>query len=470
MNTAADKHTPLTPITAPWVHEIVRNKKLLNEAIAHHHSPINIHDVRSFEENIAGFKSVFQKYELKHQVFFARKANKALAFVKSAKRIGAGIDTASFRELDQVLHEGVPATQIVLTAAVKNSRLLELAIKNQIPITIDNIDECNLIHETCEKLNTQAQILVRVSGFEFMGHQMQSRFGFAIDIAKDLISQTLASLFPRFNYIGLHFHLNGYSIPQRAEALLQCLVLSDSLRTEGIDTQVIDIGGGYLINYLSSRQEWDLFIAELKSSVLHQRSAVTYDRDPLGMTILDGRIYGEPAVYPYYNEVNKAQFLEEILVYKNSDGIPIHQLIHDRSIEIRIEPGRSTLDQAGITVAKVAFRKPDTNGELLIGLEMNRTQLRSSSADFLSDPIHLSTAAHSEEEEYYGYLVGAYCLEQEFILKRKIKFNTFPQVGDLILFVNTAGYMMHFYESEAHLFELATNLVYDADKQHLIED
>ncbi|TJZ50583.1 Y4yA family PLP-dependent enzyme [Sphingobacterium olei] len=466
----AYKHTPLTPIIASWVNEIIRNKQLIQGAIEQHHSPINIHHLRSFEENITAFKAVFKKYELKHQVFFARKANKAISFVKSAKETGAGVDTASFRELDQALKEGVPPHHIVLTAAVKNDRLIALAVKNQIPITVDNIDECNLIHEICEELDTQTPILVRVSGFDFIGHKMSSRFGFDIDLAKELISQTLPSRYPRFNYLGLHFHLNGYSIPQRGEALLQCIALSDLLRAQRIETQIIDIGGGYLINYLSSRQEWDSFLAELKSSVLYQRTPITYDRDPLGMTILDGRIYGEPAVYPYYNEVNKARFLEEILIYKNRDGIPIHELIHDREIELRIEPGRSTLDQAGITVAKVAFRKPDTNGELLIGLEMNRTQLRSSSADFLLDPIHLPATEGSEEEEYYGYLVGAYCLEQEFILKRKIKFNAFPQIGDLIVFVNTAGYMMHFYESEAHLFELAKNLVYNQDLQQLIED
>jgi len=36
-----------------------------------------------------------------------------------------------------------------------------------------------------------------------------------------------------------------------------------------------------------------------------------------------------------------------------------------------------------------------------------------------------------------------------------------PQVGDLVIFVNTAGYMMHFFESSAHLFPLATNLIWN---------
>ena len=47
---------------------------------------------------------------------------------------------------------------------------------------------------------------------------------------------------------------------------------------------------------------------------------------------------------------------------------------------------------------------------------------------------------------------------EEYCLKRKIKFPNFPAIGDIVCFINTAGYMMHFYESQAHLFDLARNL------------
>lgn len=461
------KYAKLTPHTDNWVKKIVQEPAALLESIHKYESPVNILHVPSFVENIKNYETVFNKYELKHQIFFARKANKAIAFVHAAREMGIGVDTASYRELQQTIKAGLSNDQIILTAAVKNRKLIELAIHNNIPIVIDNVDECKLIHDLCSEFKLRAHIIVRISGFIFVSSKLKSRFGFDIDFASTLIAETLPKEYPFFNYLGIHFHLNGYSIPQRAEALLQCIVLVDKLKKQHIETQIIDIGGGFLVNYLQSKSEWNQFFTELKASVLHQRSPVTYDRDPLGMIILDGRIYGEPTVYPYYNECNKGQFLDEILQYKNTDGTPIHQLIKSANVELRIEPGRSALDQAGITVAKIAFRKLDNNGDLLVGLEMNRTQLRSSSADFLLDPIHISIDEYSEED-CYGYLVGAYCLEQEFILKRKIQFKSFPKVGDMILFVNTAGYMMHFYESEAHLFELAKNLVFDETKS-LIE-
>jgi diaminopimelate decarboxylase len=101
---------------------------------------------------------------------------------------------------------------------------------------------------------------------------------------------------------------------------------------------------------------------------------------------------------------------------------------------------------------------------------MNRTQMFSSSADYLLDPIFFPKTKKNEKT-CEVYFVGSYCLEQELILKRKIVLPQTPEIGDLVCFVNTAGYMMHFYESEAHLFDLAKNLVVEkTDKWQVYED
>src|SRR5690606_24826897 len=130
----------------------------------------------------------------------------------------------------------------------------------------------------------------------------------------------------------------------------------DGLRQVGIETFSLDIGGGFLMNYLESRCEWENFHNELKQAVLGAREEVTYMNDPLGMVKIDNRIYGEPTVYPYYNEINGARFLEAILGYQSKKyNDSLSNLIVDRGLEIHMEPGRSMLDQCGVTVAKVAF-------------------------------------------------------------------------------------------------------------------
>ncbi|MEL6896165.1 MAG: Y4yA family PLP-dependent enzyme, partial [Planctomycetota bacterium] len=57
---------------------------------------------------------------------------------------------------------------------------------------------------------------------------------------------------------------------------------------------------------------------------------------------------------------------------------------------------------------------------------------------------------------------GAYCTESEFISQRRFAFPHGIQRGDLVVFPNTAGYLMHFMESRSHQFELAKNLVFDS--------
>jgi diaminopimelate decarboxylase len=58
-----------------------------------------------------------------------------------------------------------------------------------------------------------------------------------------------------------------------------------------------------------------------------------------------------------------------------------------------------------------------------------------------------------------GYLVGAYCIERELLTWRRLRFPRGVEVGDLVVFPNTAGYLMHILESASHQIPLARNLV-----------
>lgn len=464
---------PLTPIMHPWISSITADTDLLRKTIAEYGSPVNIQCLHPFEKNVAAFGTVFREQELDYRIYYARKANKSLSFAAQSYRLSQGIDTASYRELHQCLSLGIPAEYLLCTAAVKTPELLELAIAHGVEVVIDNEDECMLMQQIASTLNRRVSINVRVGGFTVEEQQLHTRFGWDIREAGQFITTSIGegNRFERLHYTGLHFHLNGYSIEQRAEAILQCLALADRLHEGGFRTETLDIGGGILVNYLRSRTEWETFHRTLKDAVEGKTAPITYLNHPLGMTVLDGKPLDEPQVYPYYNTIHQEHFLRHMLEYKASSGSTVAREIRKRGIAMRMEPGRSALDQCGITVARVVFRKSDNRGNLLVGLEMNGTQLRSSSADFLVDPVHIpSTPLVGPDSPAYGFLVGAYCLEQELILKRCIRFKTYPQVGDLMVFVNTAGYMMHFYESEAHQFTLAANTFLESTGGHVVED
>ena len=413
----------------------------------------------SFKQNFKRFDQIFNQHGVKNSVFFARKANKCKSYVWASKEYGFGVDTASLNEIKECIEVGLDPERITVTAAVKNRALLSYVVEHQIPIVLDNLDECELLNQILEETDKSLKVGFRISGFSHNGEKLYSRFGFDIDQILSFISENLSDSgkYKRFKYHGLHFHLNGYSTEQRADALSQTIDVADTLKKSGFETSFIDMGGGILMNYLTSSEEWETFHQALRKSVKSENPEITFQKDLLGMVNVDGELKGEPKVYPYFNDLHQEKFIDKILG-SDKGGMTLANHLITRDIEIRLEPGRSMLDQCGITIAKVAFRKKDSQGRLLVGLEMNRTQMFSSSADFLLDPIFLPQNIN-EDSPCEVYFVGAYCLEQELLLKRKISLNQHPQVGDLVCFVNTAGYMMHFYESEAHLFDLAKNLV-----------
>ncbi|MEB2778628.1 Y4yA family PLP-dependent enzyme [Algoriphagus sp. D3-2-R+10] len=458
----------LTPITSPWMHELMDKKTVLNELLEKYGSPINIHQTDPMEDNFNSYQTVFEELGLKHKIFFARKANKTKGVVQEAYKLGMGIDTASYQEYVQCLEMGIDAKDLIVTAAVKNRKLVEKAVHHGSLLILDNEDECILVQKVAEEQNRKVAIGFRISGFNLKVKKLYSRFGFDMLTIEKFINRNFseAENYNLLDYKGLHFHLNGYSIEERSYALAQCLELSQLLAEKGFKTDFIDIGGGILMNYLKDESEWDYFHQQHRKAVSKLKNEITFGNHALGLEIWGGAIRGESKTYPFWSFITKGDFLRKILSHKTHSNKSVSQIAKNLDIEIRMEPGRSMLDQVGMTVAKVSYRKQDSNGDWLVGLEMNMTQMLSGSADFMLDPFVVYQEEDDEMEPAEVYFTGAYCLERDILLKRKIPLPALPKVGDLVIFVNTAGYMMHFFESSAHLFPLAANLIWNRSAEN----
>ena len=460
----------LTPITSSWMHELFNDQDVLRGLIERYGSPVNIHHLPSFNENSKNYKELFESYGLKYRIFYARKANKSKGLVKQAFASGIGVDTASYKELEQSLSLGGNAENLVLTAAIKTEAQIKLAIENGVPIILDNEDECVLTQSIAKEIGKIANVGFRISGFEVDGEKLYSRFGFDVDEVVDFIGSYVGEqkTFDFLKVTGLHFHLDGYSTHQRSVSLIASITIASTLKDKGHELSFIDIGGGILMNYLEKENEWVTFNENLKKAVVENNNDITFNSNGLGFRLEDGELRGKLNTYPFFNTVNKNSFLKEVLDFIDEEsGLSVASLLLKNDIEIRIEPGRSLLDQVGITVAKVSHRKKDAKGQWLVGLEMNMSQMMSSSADFLLDPFMLYSSEVEKEESVDVFFTGAYCLERDVLLKRKITLPRLPAIGEYVAFVNTAGYMMHFFETEAHLFELSTNLIFTGSNEKL---
>lgn len=115
-----------------------------------------------------------------------------------------------------------------------------------------------------------------------------------------------------------------------------------------------------------------------------------------------------------WQEPTRGAWLTEVL----SGGVA--EALRERGLRLYLEPGRSLVDGCGLTLAEVAFTKTRSDGVPVVGLAMNRTRCRTTSDNFLIDPYLVKRTPPSEEIE--AFLVGAYCIEDELILRRKIRF------------------------------------------------
>ena len=453
---------PLTPRLEPWMQSLVNDERLF-EWVASWGSPLNLITTAPLRRHLDTLNQTAAERQLSFQVFFARKANKCLAFVDAANQLGVGIDVASENELKQVIAAGFDGSRIVCTAAIKTSDLLSLCIQHGVTVVIDNSDEFKILEALAVQLGKGVSVAVRLSGFRHRDQPLYSRFG--VDVSQAISFAQHHWPDPGTHPVrlaGIQFHLDGYCGLQRIDAIEQSLAVIDSLCQRGHDICFLDIGGGFPMSYLNSAEQWEDFWRQHQSALLNERPEITHRNHSLGRVVINGSVEGQPNCYPYYQSPVQAEWLSEILD-QATEGGTIADRIRSANLELRCEPGRSVLDGCGVTVARVEYRKQHRNGHWLIGLSMNRTQCRTTSDDFLVDPILIHTTVERERMsvEMDGYLVGAYCTESELISWRRFQFPSGVDVGDLIMFPNTAGYLMHFLESRSHQFPLANNILFE---------
>lgn len=452
----------------PWQLQVCSRPELMSDWLERYGSPVNLLDLGPMARNAAELQRVAASSELDFKIYFARKANKALAFVDEARRLGLGIDLASERELMQVLERGVPGSALVMTAAVKPTSLLELCVASGTTVVIDNMDELRCVTALADEAKRRVSVALRLSP-TLSDDRLQSRFGFGLDEALAHVdSQWWSDSASSWAVDGVHFHLDGYAAAERVSAVAEALALIDALRRRGHSPSFIDIGGGIPISYLSSAKRWERFWIEHRKGLLGERTPLTFEGHGLGLSAYDGVIVGDPTVYPSYNRLGRGAWLSDVLsgaVESEGGKQTVAEALRDRGLQLRCEPGRALVDGCGLTVARVVYRKQRLDGTWLIGVEMNRTQCRSTSDDFMVDPLLIRADGRGRGMRdpptgpIEGYLVGAYCIERELLTWRRLRFPHGVQVGDIVVFPNTAGYLMHILESSSHQIPLALNLI-----------
>ena len=434
---------PLEPKHFDWSDALLADPERCHQLLEQYGSPVNVLNPAPMQANIDELVEAGRRAGVATKVFYARKANKALIFADTARDTGNGVDVASENELRQVLAHDVPGERIILSAAIKPDRLLQLAIDNGVVISVDNRAEYDRIGALARQAGATAQVAPRLAPDP--DTMPPTRFGERLGDWVGHVREPSKSI----RIVGVHAHLHGYAAADRSAALRECMVLIDALTDAGHTPEFIDIGGGVPMRYLEHEQQW----RDWQDAIGQQRAGyaepMTWKADPLENT------------YPYWQEPTRGTWLEQVL----RDGVA--EGLRERGLRLHLEPGRSLLDGCGVILARVAFVKTRSDGVPLVGLEMNRTQCRTTSDDYLTDPVLVKRTPDGAPLE--AFLVGAYCIEDELILRRKIRFPHGVAAGDIVAIPNAAGYFMHILESASHQIPLAKNVVWPAGELDAID-
>lgn len=446
---------PLTGRLEDWQVALCRDRERLQDLVDRYGSPLNIHDLRAFGRNADELRAAAGDAGVALRIHFARKANRCIAAVDAARSAGLGLDVASLGELDETLAAGVAGPKIVVTAAVKTPGLIERALAVGADLVLDNEDEFATVAARGPDgfpAAVGARLCVTRAGAPAV-----SRFG----LEPQALLAAVDRHHGRISISGLHFHVDGYAPDDRVDGARVALDLADELRRRGHPVEWLDIGGGVPMSYLDDPGEWERFWIAHREGLVGDRPPLTYAGHGLGLLAVDGRTTGTPNVYPAHAPLARGAWLRrvlETLIGVGGRREPLRRAIGRRDMQLRIEPGRSLLDGCGMTAARVVHRT-QRGKDLLVALEMNRTQCRTTADEFPIDPLLVMRAPRAVGRPTTGFLVGAYCVESELLVWRRLVWPFGVEPGDLVVFPNTAGYFMHITESRSHGMPLAANLL-----------
>jgi diaminopimelate decarboxylase len=391
-------------------------------------SPLHVILPQQFERNISCMQKLLQAHEVRHRIMFAKKANKAAAFIAICSKTGIGVDAASAEEISATLSNGVTGPNIVVTGPEKSDRVLRLAILHESTVSVDSISELNRIRVASRIIGKPAHILLRLRP----SSESKSRFGWE----NEEIAKTIQDLSPKDDSValcGLSFHLSGYDLKERADVALEALALLRIARDRGFaNARVLDIGGGLPVRYLAS----DLDHVTLNGEAFH-----------------GGHSFAD--FYPYGTTIDWREGIDAILSYRKTEDGRVGDLCRQYEIELWVEPGRALLDQCGFTLFRIQGVKRRSYSILTVEGTSFSLSEQWFNSEYLPDPVVLSErtskqVSNGRPEEYC--VGGSTCLENDMLswLKRR---STQPlTVGDWLAYLNTAGYQMD--SNESHFHEL----------------
>ncbi|OCG23202.1 diaminopimelate decarboxylase [Gilliamella sp. wkB108] len=293
---------------------LMAEKIAISELAIQYGTPLYIYSAPYITKQFMAYEQAL--IHRKHLVCYAVKANSNLSVLSLLVKSGAGFDIVSQGELERVLKAGADPKKVVFSGVAKSTSEIERALSIGIKcFNVESESELYRIDEIARKLGKIASISLRINpDVDAKTHPYistglrENKFGISYQLAIDVYrkAKTMANI----KIVGIDCHI-GSQLTELApflDATDRILALVDQLKSDNIDIEHVDLGGGL---------------------------GVCYDNEQ------------PPAITSLVTELT-------------------HKLQNYPDIEILFEPGRSIVANAGLLITKVEYTKHQDNNHFAI--------------------------------------------------------------------------------------------------------
>ena len=211
-------------------------------------------------------------------ICYAVKANANLAILKLMQSLGAGFDIVSGGELERVLLAGGAPERVVFSGVGKSTEDIDFAIKTGIGcFNVESAQELDRLEARACLLSSVAPVSVRVNpDVDAQTHPYistglkENKFGVPERQALDMYRRAAAS--SALDVRGIDCHI-GSQIEDSAPYIAardRLFRIVDTLSSEGIDLEHLNLGGGFSIRY---RDESDFDVEAFSRDVAAEVAA-----------------------------------------------------------------------------------------------------------------------------------------------------------------------------------------------------
>ena len=224
-------------------------------------TPLYVFDEKYIRDMMDVYRDTIEReYDGHGLVLYASKAFSCMAIYKIAAQENIGVDVVSGGELYTALKEGFPAYKIYMHFNNKLLRELQLAVDSGVgTIVVDSYDEADMLNELAQNKGISQDVLIRINpGVEAHTHafvqtaRTDSKFGFSISdgTAEKMTAYILKK--GSLNLKGYHCHIGSQIFEKQSFVLAAQKAMDFMAKIKadlGFEADTLNIGGGFGIWY-----------------------------------------------------------------------------------------------------------------------------------------------------------------------------------------------------------------------------